>query len=185
MKKSIIKIITFCMVAFAVFWVCRIISVNKNANSNVVYKLGEEIDKGTVSLKATESFLLAKEEFEKKFETEIPDVYEGEYLILCVRFNFENKTDYDISWDELFAYTDMGFETVTWASMIDPLLGNKINVLKTETFEAGTTQEIWYATPVNKVCFKEKNWNNISDYEFFYVLSLSPNKETIALEIHN
>jgi len=183
MRKRAVIILGVAAAVFVVLWMYRIWIVNQDPVTVRVHKIGEVIDKGTFSIEATEADLLGADQFEEKFGVDIPDIYDGEYQIICVCLNFRNSTDHAVRWDEIFTYTDMGFETVTWASMIDPLLGNQINILESESLEPGGMQEIWYVTPVNRVCFKDKNWENIRSYDFYYVLSLSPDKETIALDI--
>ena len=81
----------------------------------------------------------------------------------------------------MIEYADVGFETRTWASANTPI-GQNINVFKTDSLNAGQKQDVWYLTTVDPKCFKKKTWNQLRVNDFYYVISLAPEKIRIKME---
>ena len=66
---------------------------------------------------------------------------------------------------------------------MNPDIDRQINILNGECLAPGDSQKIWFVSPVNKVCFKERSWERIDEYQYYYVLSLSPRKIAVRLKV--
>lgn len=180
-----IRSCAFLLVLFVVFWSARIWSVNQRSSLNTTYDIGQIIDGGDLSICATESLLLTREDFANRFD--LPeDIYsdtevDGDGKIVAVCINVTNTSGEAIEWDEVIDLIECGFETKSWASGMNILYGQYLNRFYSSSLESGASQDIWFATDVNKQCFKEKSWANIDDAQFYYVLSLEPYKVQIRL----
>lgn len=69
-----------------------------------------------------------------------------------------------------------------WGSAYNPYMGAKLNKFYSEQLDSGMQQDIWIVTTVSRVCFREKTWENLSDMEFEYVVSLYPDAVRIRLK---
>ena len=61
-------------------------------------------------------------------------------------------------------------------------MGAKLNKFYGEQLDTGKKQDIWIATTMSRACFREKTWENLSDMEFEYVVSLYPDAVRIRLK---
>lgn len=180
------KVLLWVLLCACVFWSCRIYSINRVKEDVQYYTMQDTIDYDGIDIQPREAGLFTAEEFSDRFRISIEDVkaingLEGKFICVCLRFT--NHTGADISWDTLMYNAGEGFETTTWCSAPIPGFGAYMNVFRAETFEAGAVQDIWFVTNVDKSCFKQKNWEHIGEYPFYYVLSLWPEKIKIKLDI--
>ena len=178
MKKIIITVI----ICFCVFWVGRIYSINQNPPISTYYNIGDTIDCGDLSLQFIESHLDDPYEFKNRFGFEYSDGT-GEFKIISFCINATNRSNMDIGWDALFNFLECGFESPVWVSSIDPIPGAHVNVLHNECLKPGKSQKIWFMTKVNKNCFSNSAWEHVNEYQYSYVLSLTPQKTAVRLEV--
>ncbi|MDE6626563.1 MAG: hypothetical protein K2K56_09370 [Lachnospiraceae bacterium] len=181
MKKPVI-IVVLCI---AFFWGGRIYSTNQIKDKVDYYDMQSVVENDGISINPLESHLYTVNEYIERFHISMEDigVEDMDSRIICICLEMTNGTERDISWDEIMARTECGFETLTWMSSVSPYTGSKINVFTDESFKPNATQKIWYATTINRVCFRQKTWENMQEESFYYVLSLSPRKIKIRLEI--
>lgn len=180
------RILVWVLLCASVFWACRIYSINRVKEDVQYYTMQDTIDYDGVLIQPQEAQLYTFEEFSDRFGVSMDDLKgmdNTDGRLLCICLHFSNQTDVDISWDTLMDKAGVGFETTTWGSGITPGLGAYMNAFRSEVFEAGTTQDIWFTTNVARMCFKAKNWKHIREYPFYYVLSLEPEKIKIKLDI--
>ena len=91
-------------------------------------------------------------------------------------------SDEAISWDDIFSVIGEGFVCRGWGSAYNPYMGAKLNKFYGEQLDTGKKQDIWIATTMSRACFREKTWENLSDMEFEYVVSLYPDAVRIRLK---
>lgn len=169
------------------YWGCRIYSINK-IKDTVSYKdMYKGFEYNNLEVEAVESGLYTYNEFLDKFDLDDEvcsrDIYDTKCKILCVCIQFDNKTGKDMSWDELNALSEGGFESTAWASTDNFSLESMLNQFSEESFRADSTQKVWYVSIVNTSCFKKENWDKLDTYDFYYVISLSPEKIKIKLDV--
>lgn len=179
MKK---KIVCWLLLCLFVFWGCRIYSINQCSDNTEYYDMEDVIDYDFMSVQPIESHLYTVEEFYERFGIMSEETM-GEKYLLCVSLRVRNLSEEKISWDTVMEHTNCGFETTTWASAIATNETMALNVFYTDALEVNGTQDIWYVTGVNEICFKSKNWECIKEYPFSYVLTLYPEKIKIRLKI--
>ena len=102
--------------------------------------------------------------------------------VACVQFTVRNDSENAISWDDVFSVMGEGVVCEGWGSAYNPYMGAKLNKFYSEQLDSGMQQDIWIVTTVSRVCFREKTWENLSDMEFEYVVSLYPDAVRIRLK---
>ena len=170
-----------------IYWGCRIYSINKVKDFVSYKEMYKSFEYNNLEVEAVESGLYTYDEFLDKFEIDDETcsryIYDKNCKIVCVCIQFDNKTGKDISWDLLAELTEGGFESTAWASTEAFLLESMLNVFYEESFRADSTQKVWYVSLVNTSCFKKENWDKLDTYDFYYVISLSPEKIKIKLDV--
>ncbi len=175
------QVIVFLILFGFLLWAIRVVNLNQEKKSNVMYvEQGQEIYYGGLAIQADEFLLLNADEYEAYFGVG-DDVTDNEKAA-CVRFIVRNDSENAISWDNVISVLGEGFVCKGWGSSYDPFMGAKINVFYSEQLNPGMEQEIWIVTTMSRVCFREKTWENLSDMEFEYVVSLYPDAVRIRLK---
>lgn len=176
------KIILLLVVCVIVFWCGRIFSINQISPVNTYYNIGDTIDCGDLRLYFAESYLEDPSQFNDRFGIQ-NTVLENDYKMISICIEVTNLSDENIGWNEIFLFLEYGFESSVWASSIDPMVGPSMNRLRGEYLAPGESQKIWFATEIQKVCFKNSTWEKVDDYQYFYVLTSTPQKIAVTLEV--
>lgn len=175
------RVIVFLILLGLLLWVIRVVNLNQEKESNVMYvEQGQEFYYGGLAIQADEFLLLNADEYEAYFGVE-DDVSDDEKAV-CVRFTVRNDSENVISWDNVISVLGEGFVCKGWGSSYDPFMGAKINVFYSEQLNPGMEQDIWIVTTASRTCFREKTWENLSNMEFEYVVSLYPDAVRIRLK---
>ena len=176
------KVIPVAIICLLVFWISRIFSINQYPPACTVYNIGDTVDCGDLELHFAGSHLDDPDVFKERFGIEYDNDI-GEYKVIWICIDVTSRSDADIEWDDVFSFLECGFESQVWGSVMSPEIDMQINRLNSESLAPGATQSIWFAAPVNKVCFKDSSWEKIDAYQYYYVLSLSPVKTEVRLEV--
>lgn len=177
MKRQIL--VFLCLLAL-LLWAVRVINLNRETETDIRYiEYGQEFYNGPAVVRTLQFLLLDEAAYEAKFgvDTDMGDTKKA----LCLQFEIRNESDASITWDEVFANMGDGFECKGWYSVYDPYMGAGINMFSSEELAPGETEKFWLVTPVSKSCFREKTWDELSDMEFEYVLSMYPDAVRIRL----
>lgn len=177
--KKVIASITVCLF---VFWTARIISINRNPPITEYYNIGDTMDCGDLEVLFVESHLDSPYEFKERFGVDSDDSC-GEHKVLSICLNVTNKSNKDADIKEVRDFLEEGFESSSWSSAINPEVTKQINEANGESIAPGSTQKIWFVTEVNKMCFKDSTWKIIEESPFTYVLTLSPQKIAVRLDV--
>lgn len=178
MKKVIVPIV----VCLFVFWTARVISINRNPPITTYYNIGESIDCGDLEVSIVESHLDDPNEFKERFGVDSDDSA-GEHKVLSICIKATNRSTTDAELDEVMNFLECGFECPVWASAINPIITKQINAANGKSIAAGKSQKVWFVTEVNKMCFKDLSWKHIDETPFTYVLTLSPQKIAVRLNV--
>lgn len=173
------QIMVFAILFVLLIWGIRVINLNRDMKTDIQYiEYGQEFYNGPAVVRTLQFLLLDEAAYEAKFgvDTDMGDTKKA----LCLQFEIRNESDASITWDEVFANMGDGFECKGWYSVYDPYMGAGINTFSSEELAPGETEKFWLVTPVSKSCFREKTWDELSDMEFEYVLSMYPD----AVRIH-
>lgn len=176
------RIVVAIFLCFFVFWLGRIYSINRIAPDITCYDVGESVVFGDLRLDFDESHLYTPDEFKTRFGL-TPDGEYDEYRIISLCIEVTNLSDRSIEWSEVFAVLDLGFESSVWASSTDPMLLSRVNRFNHDNLPSKESQKIWFMTEVNSICFKDSSWENIDDYQYWYVISLVPQKTAVRLVV--
>lgn len=175
------RVIVFLILLGLLLWVIRVVNLNREKESDVMYvEQGQEFYYGGLAIQADEFLLLNADEYDAYFDVK-DDVTDGG-KVACVQFTVRNDSENAISWDDVFSVMGEGFVCKGWGSAYDPFMGAKLNKFYDEQLNPGMQQDIWIVTTVSRVCFREKTWENLSDMEFEYVVSLYPDAVRIRLK---
>ena len=175
------QVIVFLILFGFLLWAIRVVNLNQEKKSNVMYvEQEQEFYYGGLAIQADEFLLLNADEYEAYFGVG-DDVTDNEKAV-CVRFIVRNDSENVISWDNVISVLGEGFVCKGWGSAYDPFMGAKLNKFYDEQLNPGMQQDIWIVTTVSRVCFREKTWENLSDMEFEYVVSLYPDAVRIRLK---
>lgn len=175
------QVIVFLILFGFLLWVIRVVNLNRENESNVMYvKQGREFYYGELAIQADEFLLLDSDEYSTYFGIK-NDVADSE-KVACVRFTVRNDSEKTISWDDVFSVIGEGFVCRGWGSAYDPYMGAKLNKFYSEQLDSGMEQDIWIVTTVSRVCFRKETWENLSNMEFEYVVSLYPESVRIRLK---
>ena len=175
------RVIVFLILLSLLLWVIRVVNLNREKESNVMYvEQGQEFYYGGLAIQADDFLLLNADEYDAYFDVK-DDVIDGA-KVACVQFTVRNDSENAISWDDVFSVMGEGFVCKGWGSAYDPFMGAKLNKFYDEQLNPGMQQDIWIVTTVSRVCFREKTWENLSDMEFEYVVSLYPDAVRIRLK---
>lgn len=181
MSKKLIGCIVCCVV---LIWCFRIYDVNQDKPRIYQAKMTENIQKNGLNIEAIEAHLFSYQEFLDYFQVseDVLEYVEKSSKLICVCLNVANTTGTDMEWDWVMEEITCGFETITWYSSIWPNIGNKLNIFKKSCLYSGNNQKIWFVSEVNNICFRYLTWENLECSDFFYTLSLEPEKIRIQLE---
>lgn len=175
------QITVFLIMFGLLLWVIQVVNLNRGKENNVMYvEQGQEFYYGGFAIQADEFLLLDSDEYGTYFGME-NDVADSEKAV-CVRLMVRNDSDEAISWDDIFSVIGEGFVCRGWGSAYNPYMGAKLNKFYGEQLDTGKKQDIWIATTMSRACFREKTWENLSDMEFEYVVSLYPDAVRIRLK---
>lgn len=176
------KLLILFLLWILLLWGVRIVRINRESEvSEVSLQMQETFDWMGVETTPLEAHMYTLQEYNEIMGADAATDGNDDY-ILCLKLNVVNRTGEDISWDALFDNFGYGFETTTWCSAIQPYLGAEINIFYTETLQDGSSQDIWFATTVEKDCFKKKHWDDITGMDYYYVMSVYPEPVKIKLE---
>jgi hypothetical protein len=176
------KVIVAFVVCLLFFWTARIISINRNSPITTCYNIGDTLDCGDLEVSFIESHLDDPNEFKKRFGVD-SDGSCGEHKVLSICIDVTNRSTIDADMDEVRGFLECGFDSTSWASAIDPEVTKQINATNKNSIAPGSSQKIWFITEVNKVCFKDSSWKHIDELPFMYVLTLSPQKIAVRLDV--
>ncbi len=174
------QIMVFAILFALLIWGIRVINLNRDMKTDIQYiEYGQEFYNGPAVVRTLQFLLLDEAAYEAKFgvDTDMGDTKKA----LCLQFEIRNESDASITWDEVFANMGDGFECKGWYSVYDPYMGAGINMFSSEELAPGESEKFWLVTPVSKSCFREKTWDELSDMEFEYVLSMYPDAVRIRL----
>lgn len=175
------QITVFLIMFGLLLWVIQVVNLNRGKENNVMYvEQGQKFYYGELAIQADDFLLLNADEYDAYFGVE-DDVTDDEKAV-CVRFTVRNDSDNAISWDDVFSVMGEGVVCEGWGSAYNPYMGAKLNKFYSEQLDSGMQQDIWIVTTVSRVCFREKTWENLSDMEFEYVVSLYPDAVRIRLK---
>lgn len=177
--RKVIVIVISCLVLFGGY---RIFSINQNPPIVNYYNIGETTDYRNVTMTFVESRIDTPNEFEEKFDIDLP--YSEECQIISICINVTNTSDHDIGWDEIFRiFNDSGFESSVWCSSVDPFISAALNTFNNDCLRKGESQDIYFMTPIERGAFTNSSWEKLHDYKYYFVISLNPEKESVRLEI--
>lgn len=179
------KVLFVFLYFFGVVWCFKIADINKDQSVLHQYEMNREIRGEDISIKAVDALFLSQKEFLMYFNMEDNIFEEYETLngkLICICLEITNISNRKIEWDQVMESTGYGFETRTWASTNMSPIGQNINIFQTDSLNVGQTQAVWYATMVNPTCFKRGTWSQLKVNDFYYVLSLAPEKLRIQME---
>lgn len=180
MNKKVVLCIICCMI---LFWCGRIYSINQVREYEHQIQMGESLEREGIRIVPLEAHLFSRNDFLDYFHL-TEDVLEMEdetCKLICVCLAVSNVTEQNLSWDFVMDTTSCGFETKTWASLNASNIGSQLNIFKDECLQADQSQNIWYVTVVNPICFKSKTWKKLECRDFSYILSLAPGKIKVQL----
>lgn len=177
--KKVIASITVCLF---VFWTARIVSLNRNPPITIYYNIGDTLDCGDLEVYFVESHLDDPDKFKNRFGVD-SDNSCGEHKVLSICIAVTNRSTEDADMSDIRDFLDCGFESSSWSSVINPEVTKQINEANGERIAPGSTQKIWFVTEVNKMCFKDSTWKIIEESPFTYVLTLSPQKIAVRLDV--
>lgn len=184
--RSIIHRLKGCglliLACFAAFWTGKIYSINKTQKKQeIVLEQKTEMIYDDLKIREEESHIYSQRTFERMYGIDIPYITDGR--IICTCLEVSNISDEDKNWDDVLDMLDCGFQSDTWASAIDPGIGQQMNVLSTQRLKMGEKCLLWFSTVMLPVSFKQSTWDDMKDRDFYYVLSLNPEKKMIHLDI--
>lgn len=177
--KKIIAAISICLF---VFWTARIISINMNPPVTKYFNIGDTLDCGDLEVCFIESHLDTSDEFKGRFGVDSDDSC-GEHKVLSICIEVTNKSTKDEDIDEVKGFLMCGFESSSWSSAINPEVTKQINATNGKSIAPGNSKKIWFVTEVNRLCFKDSTWKHIKEIPFTYILTLSPQKIAVRLEV--
>lgn len=177
MKKNIATILIFLFV----FWIGKIYNINQTRKVVTFYDIGDTADCGDLDLYFVESHLDEQDDFNKRFGIDYSVT--GEHKMISVCIEVTNKSKGNIEWAEVIDFLECGFESQVWASAIDTTVSPMINIFNTDCLKPGMSQKIWFAAEINKACFRNESWKHIDEYQYLYVLSLTPHKTAVRLKV--
>ena len=185
-KKRIKYIGYIITLIFLVIWIVRVLYVNKKYSADTVYlNMNTQIDFGDYIIIPEESKLLSVNEFESYFGLNMEDFSElginETDKIICLRLHIRNTSGHTLEWRDVLSECGEGFETITWGSSYEMMLGRIINILYEDSFGANCEIDYWLVTPVSKISFKKVTWENLSVDDFMFTFSLYPNSVKIRL----
>lgn len=181
------KIISFIIGCVLLFWVYKVIKVNNEVGiTNKDYTMGEEIYNGNIKIVPMEAHIYTTDEYINHFNVELDEYWlpdeSTEYLIVCMKLQITNNGKNDVDWDVIISSLGYGFESDTWCSSIVPQLCAPINCFSSDVLVVGESQELWLATTVIKICFKDSTWKRIEQEQFYYVMETYPERKRIKLD---
>ncbi len=179
------KIALYAVCCALLLWCCRIYSVNRvEGEREYIMQLGETLQAEGMDIVPLEAHLFSQEEYLEYFGLTQDKLVESDTnsRIICVCLSVTNTTERDMSWDVVMDKTTGGFETKTWGSMSSPYEGREINVFMDECLRSSQSQNVWYVTSVNPICFRERTWKRMECKDFCYVLQQASGKTVIELE---
>ncbi|MEE0036012.1 MAG: hypothetical protein UEY44_06905 [Coprococcus sp.] len=186
MKEMIKKLVCILFAGIALFWCYRIWSINSGADEvkRFEFAMNQDIQGEKVKLKAVKAGYISIDEAQEMFSIGNSLALDGniEQKVVYVCIEAVNTSDIAIDWSDLMEWIECGFETNAWSGVSLGFITQSSNVFYTESFEPGQTQDIWFATLVDSSVFKEKNWKQLNVHDFYYVLSISPDRMRIRLE---
>ena len=178
MKRIIIAIVV-CMF---IFWAARIVSINRNPPITTYYNIGDTLDCGDLEIRFIESHLDDTEGFKERFGV-VSDNSCGEHKVLSICINVTNRSNKDADIEDVCDFLEEGFECPVWASAINPEVTKQINAVNGKSIAPEGSMKLWFVTEVNKICFKESSWKHLDEFAFTYVLTLSPQKIAVRLNV--
>ncbi|MBO5260874.1 MAG: hypothetical protein J6A82_01280 [Coprococcus sp.] len=170
------------LTCFVVFWCGKIHSVNVSQRSrDSVYEKNDVVTYDGLRIIEKEAHIYEHVLFEQRFCIDVNHVESGR--VLCVCLEVKNISSQDLTWDYIFGVLECGFQTDTWASVVSPFIGQKLNIVPSDGLKKSDSCMLWFATTMLPVSFKQSTWDNIWDEDFYYVLSITPEKRMIKLDI--
>ena len=176
------KVIATFSICLFILWTARIISINQNPPVTTYYNIEDTLDCGNLYIRFVESHLDDPNKFKERFGVD-SDNSCGEHKVLSICIEVTNKSNENADIDEVKEFLECGFESLSWSSAINPETTKQINGTDGKSIAPGKKQKIWFVTEVNKVCFKNSSWENIDEIPFTYVLTLSPHKIAVRLNV--
>ena len=177
--KKIIAAITICLI---VFWTARIISINLNPPITIYYNIGDTLDCGDLEVSFVESHLDNSDKFRERFNVD-SDNSCGEHKVISICIDVTNRSTKKVDVDDVMSFLGYGFECPVWASAINPEVTKQVNATSGNSIAPGSSQKIWFVTEVNKLCFKDSTWKHLKEAPFTYILTLSPQKIAVRLNV--
>lgn len=175
------KLVAIILSCFVVFWIGRIYSINQNPPVTQYYNIEDTVNCGDLQLYFAESHFDNSEDINGRFDVDIE--YEDDCKVISIRIDVTNMSESDISWDDVFNFIEVGFESSVWQSAPSSLINQRVNKFYSDSLKPGTTQSVWLCAEIKKPWFKESSWENIDQYDYYYVLALDPHKVAVRLEL--
>lgn len=172
----------FVSACFVVFWSGKIYTVNKTQkHREIVCEPQCEMVFEGIKVSEKESHIYEQKSFEHKYGVNIGYIEGGRVLCTCLEVT--NVSDEYMTWDDVFELLECGFESDTWAGAIAPVIGQQLNILYSAGLGKNDSCALWFVTTMHPVSFKRSTWDYIQDEDFYYVLSMTPEKRKIHLDI--
>lgn len=170
------------LACFVALWIGKIYSINKTQKKQeIVVEQKTEVIYDDLKIREKESHIYSQRTFGQRYGIDTSYITDGR--ILCTCLEVSNISDKDKNWDDVLDILNCGFQSDTWAGAIDPCIGQQMNVLSTQRLKMGEKCLLWFSTVMLPVSFKQSTWVDLTDEDFYYVLSLNPEKKMIHLDI--
>ncbi len=181
------RILVFICACLITFWTSRIYSVNRNYTApETRYKNDSMINIENLEVSFNHSCIYTCDEFESEYKVEFGDVDSPDDIrIISACFDVRNTSENDLAWDTVMDSLQCGFESLTWASSVDPSVTSVINTFYSDTLKVGATQRIGFATVMTRSSFREQSWEHLTENRYYYVFARQPEKIMIELDLSN
>lgn len=180
------RVLRKVFVIWCVFlWGMHVYNLNQAYNcKDTYYNIGDTFEIAGLKFEPMEHHIYEKDEYIARFGDEkisVFDEYEGDIRILCLQVKVTNKTNEDLEWEGIITNFGYGFESSIWCSSNIPVLSAQMNHFSSEFLASNTSDYIWFATIISGNYFREKYWEKIDDIDFYYVVSLQPDRVRIII----
>lgn len=188
LKKLVIVVTLIISAVIVILSAKRIVYINnKYPNPEIViFNQGEDIKGNNLKIKVTDSDIMDKESFEKKYaefdvNAENEQLVKQRMKVLIVNFNVENIGDKT----SRFIFTNFIAQSGGWSNGWNLEMYYKLNDYDEKSIEVkpGESKELKLVYCMYGNQFKKSHWNNLKSREFCIVMSSYPVNNRIKLNI--
>lgn len=177
------SIISAAIILLIILWSVRIYKVNSKVSSETWYGIGDTIECGDITIQAYGSGIDKVDIFCRDNGIDPEEVDSADCYIVYVGLRIANRSQKDISRNELIEFINWGFESDIWGSAADPVLTDLLNDTGTGSVAPGESFELKLATEINASLFRPEHFEKIKEYDYYYILRIYPDKIGIKLDV--